>query len=173
MLGQASNQMLAQAEQGVQSKVKPELRAGLDKVIQAGLTILYSPKLEEQRNQMIANSRDPAKDAAQGAARMVSNLYQQSAHKMPTDLIVPAAMVFAFEWLDLVSKVGKLEITPDVIARTTREVGSAVLPLFGVTPDKLTQLQGLAEKQSRAQPVVPSAMPATPQAGIIANAMRA
>lgn len=173
MLGQASSPMLAQAEQGIQNKVKPELKASLDKVVQAGLTILYAPKLTDQRNQMIANSQDPAKDAAQGAARMVSNLYQQSGQKMPTDLIVPAAMLFAFEWLDLVSKAGKVQITPDLIARTTRDVGSAVLPMFGVTPDKLTQLQGLAEMQGSTRPAVPSTMPTTPQAGIIANAMRA
>lgn len=178
MLGEASNPMLAQAEQGIQSKVKPEMQANLQKVIQAGLTIMYSPQLTDKRNQMIANSKDPAQDAAQGSARLVSNLYQQSGKKMPTDLIVPAAMIFAFEWLDLVAKAGKIQITPDVIANVTQDVGKAVLPMFGVTPDKLAALQGMAQKQGAGAPSPqPGDQPApaapAPAGGIISNAMGA
>lgn len=171
MLGQASNPMLAKAEDGIQSKVSPANQANLAKVIHAGLTIMYSPKLTEQRNQMIATSQDPAKDAGQGAARLVSNLYQQSGQKMPQQLIVPAAMIFAFEWLDLVSKAGKVQITPDLIAQTTQEAGNAVLPMFGVTPDKLNQMRAAAQ-QGGTQP--PSQAPAAaPAGGIISSAMGA
>lgn len=171
MLGQASNPMLAKAEDGIQSKVSPANQANLAKAIHAGLTIMYSPKMVEQRNQMIANSKDPAKDAGQGAARLVSNLYQQSGQKMPQQLIVPAAMIFAFEWLDLVSKAGKVQITPDLIAQATQEVGNAVLPMFGVTPDKLNQMRTSAQ-QGGAQAPTQQAQ-AAPTGGIISNAMGA
>lgn len=170
MIGQASNPILAKAEEGISAKVKPEMQDDLAKVVHAGLTIMYSPKLAEQRNKMIAESQDPAQDAAQGAARLVSNLYQQSGQKMPTDLIVPAAMMFAFEYLDLVSKAGKLEITPDTVADVTQDVGKAVLPMFGVTPDKLAALQGMTQKQGGAQQPAAAPAQAAPQ-GIIAGAM--
>jgi hypothetical protein len=151
MLGQSSNPMLEQAEQGIQSKVPQNLQAGLQKVIHAGLTIMYSPKLAQQRNDRIANSKDPAQDAGQGAARLILNLYQQSGKTLPVPLVVPAAMIFAFEYLDLVAKAGKAQITPDVIAQATQAVADSVLPMMGITKDKLAALIAQSQ-QGGAQP---------------------
>lgn len=178
MIGHASNEMLAQAEQGIIAKVPPELKQGLDKVLHAGMTIMYSPKLAEQRNQRIAATTDPVKDAAEGSARMVSNLYQQSGKKLPVPLIVPAAMVFGFEWLDLLAKAGKAEVTPDMIAQTTQAIADAVLPLMGITKDKLAGMVAKAQGAAGANgsPPPPNAAPgATPApaaapAGIIGAA---
>lgn len=166
MLGQASNPMLAQAEEGIQAKVPQNLRAGLEKVIHAGLTIMYSPNLAKQRNERIANTSNPAQDAGQGAARLVLNLYEQSGKKMPPELVVPAAMIFAFEYLDLVAKAGKAEITPEIIASATQAVADAVLPMMGITKDKLALLMA---KARGGQPPQAPAAPA-PSAGIIGTA---
>lgn len=170
MIGQVSNPMLAQAEQGITSKVAPNLQSGLAKVVHAGLTIMYSPQLAQQRNAHMASSKDPAQDAGQGAARLISNLYQQSGKTMPIPLVIPAAMIFAFEYLDLVAKAGKAQITPDLISQATHAVADAVLPLLGVSKDKLAgmiQQQG-GTTQGQA-PTPPAAAPA-PSGGIIGNA---
>lgn len=172
MIGQASNPMLEQAEQGIQSKVPQELQAGFEKVIHAGLTIIYSPKLSQQLTARLAASTDPVREAGEGAARLISNLYQQSGKKLPVALVVPAAMVFAFEYLDLVAKAGKAEITPELIASATQAVADAVLPLMGITKDKLAQLiaqskQGGAQAPAAGAPTAP--VPA-PSAGIIGKA---
>jgi hypothetical protein len=171
MLGQASNPMLEQAEQGIQSKVPQNLQAGLQKVIHAGLTIMYSPKLAQQRNQRLAQTTDPAKDAGEGSARLVLNLYQQSNKTMPPELVVPAAMIFAFEYLDLIAKAGKAQITPDVIAKTTQAVADSVLPMMGITKDKLAALIAQSQ-QGGAQPAAgaPAAPTAPAPAGIIGKA---
>jgi hypothetical protein len=168
--------MLAQAEQGIIAKVPPALKEGFDKILHAGMTIMYSPKLAEQRNQRIAATTDPVKDAAEGSARMVSNLYQQSGKKLPAPLIVPAAMVFGFEWLDLLAKAGKANVTPDMIAQTTQAIADAVLPLMGITKDKLAALVAKAQ-QGNAGSAPPAAAPAgvpapaaAPPAGIIGAA---
>ena len=165
MLGKSSHDMLAQAEQGIQAKVPQELQTALQKVLNAGATILYSPKLSAQLKQKIAATTDPVKDASEGAARMISNLYQQSNKTIPVALIVPAAMILAFEYLDLVAKAGKAQITPQMIAQTTTAVGDTVLPLFGVTKDKLAQMVAQAKSQGgTAQPAAPA------PAGIIGSA---
>lgn len=171
MIGQASNPMLEQAEQGIQSKVPQDQQAGLEKVVHAGLTIIYSPKLSQQLTARLAASTNPAKEAGEGAARLISNLYQQSGKKMPVALVVPAAMIFAFEYLDLVAKAGKAEITPEIIANATQAVADAVLPLMGITKDKLAQLIAKSQ-QGGAQPPVAPVPPAAPvpAAGIIGKA---
>lgn len=147
MLGHPSNNMLKQAEQGIEAKVPAQLKDAFSKVVTAGLTIMYSPQMEQMRAQRMGDVQDPAKEAGQGAARMLSNLYEQSKRKMPVDVMVPAAMIFAFEFLDLLAQSGKAQITPDLIDKTTESVGNAVLPMFGVTPDKLQQM--IAQSQTK------------------------
>jgi hypothetical protein len=158
MLGKASNALLEQAEQGVQSKIAPSQQAAFGRIVHAGLTIMYAPQLAQQRQQRMASVTDPVSDAAQGAARMMSNLYQQSGKKMPTDLIVPAALVLGYEWLDLLAHAGKAQITQQLIEQATQAIAQSVLNLMGLTPDKIAQLKAQAQ----------GAQPA--QAGIIAQA---
>ena len=167
MIGQASNPMLEQAEQAIASKMPPAMQQDLQRVVHAGLTIMYSPQLAQQRNARIAASSDPVQDASSGAARLISNLFQQSNKSIPAALIIPAAIIFAFEYLDLVAKAGKTQITPDLIAQTTQAVAQAVLPLMGVTPQKMQSLLAVAKQHGNAQ----SAMtPSAPSGGIIGNA---
>jgi hypothetical protein len=171
MLGQASNPMLAQAEEGILAKVSDNMKDGLQRVVHAGLTIMYSPQLEQQRNERIAATSDPVKEASEGAVRLVLNLYKQSDQKMPTDLVVPASMVFAFEYLDLLAKAGKAQVAPDLIAQATKATGEAALRLMGIGQDKIAQVTAQGQ-QGGAQPdAAPdqTAAPAAP-AGIIAAA---
>lgn len=167
MLGQATNQMLEQAEQGIQSKIPAAQQDAFSRIVHAGLTIMYSPQLAQQRNQRMASVTDPVKDAATGAERMMSNLYQQSGKKMPPALIVPAALVLAYEWLDLLAKAGKAQITPDLIAQATQAVSQQVLALMGLTPDKIAALKAQAGQAGAGAP--PAAAPAAPP-GILAAA---
>lgn len=173
MLGHTSNAMLAKAEEGIQSQVPQNLQGALKKTVDAGLTVMYSDNLAKQRNERLANGGDPANDAGQGAGRLIGNLYQQSGQKMPPEVIVPAAMIFAFEYLDLVEQAGKVQVTGDIIAQATKAVANAVLPMFGVTPEKLQELQGLAgsKQGGAAAPQAAPGAPASPApAGIIGAA---
>jgi hypothetical protein len=174
MLGQASNPMLAQAEQAIQSKISPALQGAFQKVVHAGLTIMYAPQSKALLQKRVAASVDPAKEAGDGATRLISNLYQQSRKTMPLSLVVPAAMIFAFEYLDLVAKAGKAQITPGIIGRATTAVGDGILPLMGVSKEKLAQMvkassQGAAPTAGAAAPTG-AAPPAAPPQGILSQA---
>ena len=161
MLGQASNPMLAKAEQGIESKVSQKLRPAFEKVVHAGLTIMYSPKLQEEMKKNLANTQDFADAAGKGSSRLISNLYLQSKKaKQVQDVAVPACMIFAFEYLDLAEKSGRVQITPDLISQATQAVADAVLPMFGMTKDKVDSMI-----QQKTQPQKPK--------GIIAGAQGA
>ena len=148
MLGKASNPMLEQAEQVIQAKLPANMQPALQQVVNAGLTVMYSPQTAQARKQAIMNTKDPITESGEGAARLISNLFQQSNKTMPPGVIVPAATVFAFEYLDLMAKAGKVTITPDIIANSTQAVIAAVLPLMGVTPAKLQAMIAQAKQQS-------------------------
>jgi len=163
MLGQASNPMLAQAEKGIESKVSPKLKPAFDKVVQAGLTIMYSPKLQTEMKKNLASTTDFADAAGKGASRLISNLYMQSNKaKQVQDVAVPACMIFAFEYLDLAEKSGKVQVTPELISKATQAVSDAVLPMFGMTQDKIQSL--MQQRQQGQQPQQPK--------GIISGAMQ-
>jgi hypothetical protein len=153
MLGKTTNLMLEKAEEGIQAKVKPAMQANLSKVVHAGLTIMYSPQMADARNKHLNEVTDFAAEAGKGSSRMIYNLYLQSKKKMPLDIVVPACMIFAFEYLDLIEKAGKIKVTPDVIAKATQSVSDAVLPMFGITPDKMNKLvQQSQQKQGQTPP---------------------
>ncbi len=161
-LGHTSNKMLSQAEEQIQAKVPAKSQSDLARVVNAGLTIMYSSKLRDKRNERIAQTTDPAKDAGEGAARLLVNLYQQSNKTMPVDIAIPASMIFAFEYLDLLAQAGKAEITPDLLAKTTMSTANSALEALGIKKDILSNMINASQKPQ----------PAAPQ-GILAGAQGA
>ena len=145
-IGKASNPQLRQAEQALAAKIPPPLRPPFAKVIAAGLQILYSPQL---RGQLVKKLQDgnPVKDAADGAVRLTAELFKQSNGTLPKPLVVPAVMIFAFEYLDLAEQAGKLKVDTKVIAETARLASENVLRLAGLTDDKLRQVSRTAAGQ--------------------------
>ena len=145
-IGKASNPQLRQAEQALAAKIPPPLRPPFAKVIAAGLQILYSPQL---RGQLVKKLQDgnPVKDAADGGVRLTAELFKQSNGTLPKPLVVPAVMIFAFEYLDLAEKAGKLKVDTKVIAETARLASENVLRLAGLTDDKLRQVSRTAAGQ--------------------------
>lgn len=180
MLGQASNPLLQKAEQAIQSRVKPQFQQQLASAIHAGLHILYAPQLQETLMHRVATSHNPPKDAAAGATRMVYTLYQQSNGSLPPEILVPAAMIFAFEYLDLLAKTNGLQITPQIIDQTTTSTGEEMLTKMRITPQKLQQMQqakttgGAVPAPAQAAAAAPAPAQASPAAsgGILSAAMK-
>ena len=163
-LGQTSNPQLQQAEQAIQAKIPQQLQGAFAKVVHAGLTILYSPQLRAKLQQRISQGGNVVQDASQGAIRMVFELYKQSGNKIPQPLLVPAAIIFAFEYLDLVAQAGKVPITPNVIAQVAQATGQAFLQAAGVSQQKLQQMA--AQRQQG------GAQPGTAPGGLIGSQMQ-
>ena len=166
-IGKATNLLLIQSENGIRAKVPSNLKSAFDRVIEAGLTVMYSPEISSRRHAFIEQSKDQAKDAGEGAERLIKNLYAQSNKTMPEDVIVPCAMIFAFEYLDLVEKTGKAQITPDLVGKATMITSQSVLQgMYGITKDHLEQIM---RQHQAGQPVtLPGAPPA--KVGILSRA---
>lgn len=155
MLGKTTNPLLQQTEQQIQAKVKPEVKAGFDKAVTAGLKIMYGSK-GGVVTQQLSKSEDYAHNVGEGVAKLVAILFQQSKGTIPMNIAIPAATVFMCEGLDFLEKAGKVKVTPDLLAETTQDMTASVLQLFGVTPEKMQQM--IAEKQggAPASPVAPA-----------------
>ncbi len=176
-LGHTHDKMLAQAEQNIQAKVLPQYQQILAQVVNAGLSIMYSQQNAQQRSKHIQESKDPVMEAANGAARLcvVINDQSKKGGRPPTphpEHIYPnAAMIFAFEYLDLLAQAGKAQITPDLISKTTAATADAILPVLGIKKDILNNMINASQK-SQGKPTIPDQAPPATSGGILANAQQ-
>jgi hypothetical protein len=176
MIGKTTNALLQKTEQAIQTKIPAILQQAFQRALTAGLSIMYSPQMQPKMMQGIQSIADPAQGAARGAANLLSVLMQQSGGKIPMSLAVPVAMCFLCEFLDLMEKAGKLQLTVQVIAQATQDASGNILQMFGVSPGSLRQMvdagarrqQDIVRKPARNVPGIASSQHTQ---GIIGSAM--
>ncbi|MBV8666747.1 MAG: hypothetical protein JO269_09705 [Burkholderiaceae bacterium] len=180
MLGKTTNPQLEQIENAIQQKVPPQLAQAFQRTVTAGLSIMYSPQSHQLMVTQLTKPGNPANNVAEGAAKLVGELYKQSRGTMPVQVMVPAATVFMCEGLDYLSKLNGLQINPQLIAQATQDVGMYVLQLMGISQQQMhtviahgmaqaDQQQGSQGAQSGAA-AAPATPPTSPTQGIINSA---
>lgn len=131
-LGKTTTPLLQTAEQKIQQSVKPQFQQALQMVVHAGLSIMYSPGLQAMMLHHLKNVANPAQDAGIGAARLIGELQKQSNGKIPTPVVMPAAIIFVCEYFDLLTKVGKVQFTPDLLAKASKIAAQTMLDASGI-----------------------------------------
>lgn len=175
-LGQTANPLLQQTEQMVQARVAPAMQMNLQKAVTAGMMIMYAPQSHQIMMQQLTKPGDPAGNVAEGAAKLVGELYKQSRNTMPIPVMIPSATILMCEGLDFLSKVTGTPITPQLVAQAAQDLGHFMLILLGISQQKMHQViaKGLAHRDRMAQQRPPAAaQPAPAASGIIGGAMQA
>jgi hypothetical protein len=160
------NQILEQAKAAVLQKADPRLQPAIAKAVKAGEQVMYAPQTREQLIAALGDGSDPESIGA-GIAKLLAVLYHKTNNTLPMQVGVPAATLLLLEALQFIEDAGKAQVTPDMLAECTKAMGSAVLQMFGVTPDKLQAMfaQGTGQADEGAE------LPAAPQAaGIVSGA---
>lgn len=179
MIGQTNNPLLAKTEQQITSKIKPQMQQAFLSAAHAGGVLLYSQQVQSRIMSQINSTPNPIDNAAQAAANLTGVLIKQSGGKMPTQIAVPVSTLMLCEILDLLEKLGKVQVTPDNLAQATQLLGNYILRTLGINQDQVHQVmahtmsQAQSGKANGAAPTQPSA-PQSPQSGgIIKSAMGA
>lgn len=179
MIGQTNNQLLAQTEQQIASKIKPQMQQSFAMASHAAAQLFYSPAVQHQIMSKINSTPNPIDNAALGAANLTGVLIQQSGGKMPTQITIPVATVLLCEILDFLEKSGRVQVTPQALAQATQLLGNYVLRMLGANQDQVHQVlaHGMNQAQQRMQSAQAPAAQQTPSApqppvrrGIIAGA---
>lgn len=163
-LGKTTIPLLQMAEQKLQQSVKPQFQQALQMVVHAGLTILYSPGLQATLQHHLKNLSNPAQEGGTGAARMMGELQKQAKGKIPTPVLMPAAIILLCEYFDLLSKVGKVQVTPDLLAQASQIAAQTMLNASGIKQSDVQRM--IAKQQSKAGQSSP------PTGGIIGAQMQ-
>jgi hypothetical protein len=172
MLGKTTNPELQKVEQAVQAKVPPEMQNAFQRIVTAGMVVMYSDKTRQMLTNQLRQQGDPAIIAGEGVAKLMAILYQQSKRTMPMRAAIPAAQLLLCEGLGFMADAGMVQISNELIAQATQEMITYLLQIFGFSKQKIQQyIQAGMQKQggSAAPAAIQPAAPAQP-GGIIAAA---
>lgn len=156
------NPLLQQTIDGMTAKISdPRLRPVVQKVVKAGEQVMYSPQTQKLLIQQMQGGGDPAENVGSGIAKLMAILMNQSHGTIPMQAAVPAATILMCDGLDFLEQAGDVQVTPEFLAACTKEMGSAILQVFGVSPEKIQQyMQGQGGQGAPAGDA--AAMPAAP-----------
>ena len=168
-LGKTSNPLLLKTEQSVQAKIPPASKEMFERVVHAGLTIMYAPQFKALMQKTLTGSTTPEHDAGEGAARMMGQLGKQSNGKLTMSIAVPASVMFVCEFFDLYAQVTGKPVTPDMIAKGCHVATDVMLQAAGVKQQQIAAVMH-SKNKGAAQPGQTAPQPA---GGIIRSQMQA
>lgn len=153
--------------------VPPELQEAYERVVLAGMKIMFS----EKGNKLVMDQLDEegpiADKLGKGVAGLLLMLYKQSNQSLPLEVVIPAGVKLVGEAADFAMRASDQEITKADIGKAMEIMIMVLLQKFGVDPEQFDamlnqfddtavdqQMPGAAQEQMPAQAPAPPAPPA-------------
>ena len=144
-----TNPQLAKAEASIESKIQPKDKASHQKIVIAGLKVLFSKELNGELFNNLRQSKNPAISTAEGIIGLLGILYKQSRNTMPVGPMVTAGMTLILNSLDFAEQAGIIKVDNEMIDLATEHYLESLLPKIGVTPEQLQQVLGKLGQMSQ------------------------
>lgn len=168
------DKLLTQVKQGIEAKIPPNLQEDTQKMVVAGMKIMFDAQTHQMMMKQINQSGDITDNVAKGIGALMSIIFRSSKGAPPIDAAVPASILLMVEALDYLAQTGKIQITPDIVAQCTKTLMAYMMQKLGLTPEKIRQLQSGQGAQPAVQmPTVQSGPQAGAPAGLISQAQGA
>lgn len=153
-----------------QMKLPKGMEGAYDKIVKAGIQLMFSPKTREQTMQFMEDSGTDPKAMGKGVSSVMALLFKESNQTLPPNLIIPAGIELLVHAAE-VAKAGGLDISKEQMAEGMGEMVQQILVLFGATPEQMQKMMsGMDSGQAApAQPDQPISPPAP--TGLIGGAM--
>lgn len=164
MINKKANPLLVKTEEAVRAKVPPAQMKAFEKIVAAGVKVMFAESMHKLILQQFQSADNPADAAGEGTAKLMGILISQSKGTMPMEAGLPASDVILLEVLDMLEELGKLKVDKDTLAEAAQSKASALMQLFGITPQKLDEMMAKAkpQEQQQAQPE-PAQQPQQPR----------
>jgi hypothetical protein len=118
-------------------QLPPELQDAYDRVVAAGMKVLFSKETHQYMLDQIQAPGQAAEKLGQGIAKVVVFLFNESNGTLPQDVIVPAALLLLLKAADFINKSGKGEISDEEIGQAVEVLISSLFEGFGEDPAQL------------------------------------
>jgi hypothetical protein len=150
---QHRNPLLQQTVQQIQAKVPPDLMPTFQRIVLAGEKVMYAPQTHAMMVNQLKGNPNQAEAVGEGIAKLFAILLHESKGTLNMKAAMPAMVVLLCDALDFMEQTMGVKVTPQLLAAATKEMGSALLQVMGVTPDKLNQMMAkVQQQQAPAQP---------------------
>jgi hypothetical protein len=179
----SSDPLIAKVQDAVRAKLPPKYRVAVQRIVLAGMKVMFSPETHQLMLQAIRSDTDPAHAVGMGVTQLLTLLFKESKGSMPIPAIVPGGVLLCCEALDFMEKAGMVKVTPQIIDDTVQTVTAYLMQKLGYTPDQMARIaqggaQGGAPAPQGAQPAAPqgaapASAPAPASQGLIAQQMGA
>lgn len=120
-------------EEQLLAKVPPQLRGAVERLVVAGMKLMFSPQMRQAVMAQLQGGATPEK-VAQGIAGLISVLQGQAKGQVPQPALIPAAVILACQALDFLGKGGQMQVTKDTIGQTVQAVVAFLAQKMGVKP---------------------------------------
>lgn len=133
-------EMTAESVRG-QMQIPQELQAAYDKIIKAGLKVMFDKSTRAETMAFMNDSGGDPEKLATGVMSVVVSLYQQSNQTLPPNLIIPAGVELMVHASDVAKEAG-MEISKEMLAEAMSSMVQQTLQKFGATPEQMQKLMG-------------------------------
>lgn len=151
------NDLMKKAAADRMAKVNPKLVPAVEKVVASGKKVMYAEQTRGMFLEAMKAGTDPESIGA-AVAKLMVILQNQAKGTIPPEILIPAATLLLFEGLAFLEDAGMVTVDAPFLAECTKAMGSAMLQIMGVSPEKL---QGMLQQGA------PQGQPAAPPAGIV------
>lgn len=172
---ESSDPIIAKVQDSLRAHVPAQYRVAVQKIVMAGMTVMFSPQTHHLLLKGIQNDTDPAHAVAMGVTQLITILFRESKGTMPIPAVAPAAILLCCQALDFMEKSGMVKVTPAIMDSVTQDVIAYLMQKVGLTPEKMSQIAQHAAQGGGAPAAPPAAAPApAPQGGgLVAQQMGA
>lgn len=147
----AANELTPQAVRA-SVKMPPELQDAYDRVVLAGMKVMFSDETHESAMKFLMDdSRPTAQRLGEGITSLMGMLYKESNNTLPPQVIIPAAVELLVAAADYLKKSQAMPVTDKEIGDAMGVMLQTLLAKFGAGPDQITEMMSQFE-QTGAQP---------------------
>jgi hypothetical protein len=151
--------ILKQIEDGIEAKVKPELKQLYQSIVTAAMSIMFGKETHALMQKRLASDPDITKAVSSAVADLIAGIYNKIGARLPPDdkqKFLPAAALASVtlmcQMLDYAEKTGGAQVSEDMAGKCAQMTTSAVLQKFGVGPDKVQKAVQMAQAQQAGAP---------------------
>lgn len=120
-------------------EIPDELKDAYERVVEAGLKVMFDPSMRERTMEFMQGEGDPATKLGEGVAAVMALLFKESNNTMPPQVVIPAGVELLLHAAD-VAKAGGMGVDQNVVAEAMAIMVEAVFRQFGADPQQMQMM---------------------------------
>ena len=121
-------------------KVPPELQEAYERVVIAGMKVMFSKETHQFMLKEIQGQGPVAQRLGQGIAGLMLMLFKESNETIPPEVIIPSGLELLMQAVQFVREARLAEVTNKDIGDAMEIMMRMILEKFGMTPEQFEQV---------------------------------